>query len=201
MTELPGTYRPGTSLLHRLPAGPKLGLLAAYGIVSVVLTGPSTSVALVVCSLGLALWGGLPLRETAGRLRFLLLALSLVAAYQTWQRGWDVAVHVVGDLVALVLAALVYTATTRVDVMLDAIVRGLGPLRRVGVRPERVALAFSLVLRSIPSVLHIAEETRDAARARGLGRSPRALLVPMAVRTVGHAFATGEALHARGIGD
>lgn len=201
MTELPGTYRPGTTLLHRLPAGPKLGLLAAYGVLSVVLTGPWTAVFLLVASVLLALWGGLDLPATAHRLRYLLVMLAVVAGYQTWQRGWDVAVHVVGDLLALVLAALVFTATTRIDAMLDAIVVGLGPLRGLGVRPERVALAFSLVVRTVPGVLEIAQETRDAARARGLERSPRALLVPMVVRTVAHAFATGEALHARGIGD
>ena len=37
-------------------------------------------------------------------------------------------------------------------------------------------------------------ETRAAAKARGLERSPRALLVPFALRTVSHAQLTGEAL-------
>ena len=40
-----------------------------------------------------------------------------------------------------------------------------------------------------------------AARARGLERSPRALVVPIALRTVARAQTTGEALHARGILD
>ena len=57
------------------------------------------------------------------------------------------------------------------------------------------------MLRSVPALLTTATEVRDAARARGLDRSPRALLVPTAVRTVARARATGEALAARGIGD
>ena len=85
--------------------------------------------------------------------------------------------------------------------MLDAIKRGLGPVRRVGVNPERVALAFSLMIRAIPGILEIAHETRAAAKARGLERNPRALLTPMVIRTVAHAYDTGAALHARGIGD
>ena len=43
--------------------------------------------------------------------------------------------------------------------------------------------------------------TRDAARARGLERNPRAYLTPLVIRVVAHARATGDALHARGIGD
>ena len=69
------------------------------------------------------------------------------------------------------------------------------------VDPEAVALAFSLTLRAIPTTIAIADETRDAAVARGLERSPRARLTPLVIRVVAHARATGEALQARGIGD
>ena len=85
--------------------------------------------------------------------------------------------------------------------MLDTITWSLGPLRRFGVRPERVALSFSLMITAIPSILGIARETRAAARARGLDRDPRALVVPLAIRTVAHAQLTGQALQARGIGE
>lgn len=201
MSNLLGAYRPGRSVLHRIPAGPKLGLLAAYGAVAVVLRGPASAVALLAVSLALTLVAGMPVRGTLRRLRGLLVLAVVVGAFQTWQRGWPVAVHVVGDLLALVLAALVFTATTPVDDVLTAVERGLRPFRRLGVRPERVALAFSLVLRAIPGILETARETRAAAKARGLERSPRALLVPLAVRTVGRAYETGDALAARGLGD
>jgi biotin transport system permease protein len=95
----------------------------------------------------------------------------------------------------------VLTVTTPVDEVLDAITRALRPLRRLGVDPEKVALAFSLVLRAIPTTVAIADETRDAARARGLERDPRARLTPLVLRVVAQARATGEALHARGLGD
>jgi biotin transport system permease protein len=196
-----GTYRPGTTLLHRLPAGPKLALLAAYGIVTVVARGPWTAVGFLAFSLLLVVWSGMPIRPILRALRPLLPVIVLVTAFQVWQRGWPTAVHVIGDLLALVIAALVFTGTTRIDAMLDAITRGLVPFRRVGVNPEKVALAFSLMIRAIPGILEIAHETRAAAKARGLERSPRALLTPMVIRTVAHAYETGAALHARGIGD
>ena len=66
---------------------------------------------------------------------------------------------------------------------------------------DAVALAFSLMIRAIPTTIAIADETRDAAVARGLERSPRARLTPLVIRVVAHARATGDALQARGIGD
>jgi len=85
--------------------------------------------------------------------------------------------------------------------MVDTMTRALRPFRRLGVNPEAVALAFSLMLRAIPATVEIAEETRQAALARGLERSPRARLTPMVIRVVARARMTGEALHARGLVD
>lgn len=196
-----GNYRPGTTLLHRIPTGPKLGLLALFSIATVVVPGMWTALGFLASALLLAAWIRMPVRGTLRALRPLMLVVVLVTGFQVWQRGWPTAIHVVAGLLAVVIAALVFTASTSIDSMLDTITRGLGPFRRVGVNPERVALAFSLMIRAIPGILDIAHETREAAKARGLERSPRALLVPMAIRTVAHAYDTGAALHARGIGD
>jgi len=196
-----GLHRPGDTLLHRLPAwGKLLGLLAA-GVVVVAVPGPVSAVAFLAVGIGVAAWSGAGVRQMLRSLRMLLLTVALLLAWTAWQRGWERAVEVSADLLALVLVATVVTVTTPVDEILDAITRGLGPLRRVGVDPERVALAFSLVVRALPTTLDLAAETRDAARARGLERDPRGRLVPLVVRSVAHARATGEALDARGIGD
>lgn len=196
-----GGYRPGTTVLHRLPAGPKLGLLSVFGIATVATPGVWSALGFLGFAVALALWVRMPVRATVRALRPLLLVIVLVTVFQVWQRGWPLAIQVVAGLLASVIAALVFTATTSIDSMLDAITRGLGPFRRIGVNPERIALAFSLVLRAIPDIFDIAQETRAAAKARGLDRSPRALLVPMALRTVARAYETGDALAARGLGD
>lgn len=196
-----GLYRPGSTLLHRLPAGPKLGLLFGYGAFVVWLSGPWPVLGAVAFSLGLAGYARLRPRDLWSGLRPFLLIVSLLAGFQWWQRGATAAAEVAGTVLALVLAALVFTTTTPTDRVLDAIVRGLRPLGRIGAKPEKVALAFSLMIASIPRIAEIAGETRDAARARGLERSPRAYLTPMAIRTVAHAHLVGEALAARGIGD
>ena len=199
--QLLGLHRPGTTWLHRLPAGAKLAGLLASSIVVVVLRGPvSGLVALTVAALLLSR-SGAQLGLTLRALRWLLLTAALLGAWTAWQSGWPRAVEVVADLLALVLLATTLTVTTPVDEVMDAITAGLRPLRRVGVDPEQVGLAFSLMLRAIPSTLVLAEESRAAALARGLERSPRALLVPFVIRVVARARDTGEALHARGIGE
>jgi biotin transport system permease protein len=53
----------------------------------------------------------------------------------------------------------------------------------------------------VPVVVGLAEEVRDAQRARGLAASPRAFAVPLIVRSLRHADALGEALAARGLDD
>jgi len=196
-----GLYRHGTSVLHRVPAGAKLGGLAALGLAVLLARGPVASLALLGVAVAATMAGRVPLRAVARTLLPVLVATVLLGAYQWWQRGPAVAVEVSADVLTLVVAAGAVTATTPADRMLDVLDRALRPLRHVGVRPDVVSLAVALMLRSVPALLATARESRDAARARGLDRSPRALLVPAAVRTVARARATGEALAARGIGD
>jgi biotin transport system permease protein len=196
-----GTYRPGSTLWHRIPAGPKLGLVVLTSIVVVALRGPWPPVAALGLAVLVSAWARVPVGAVWRGVRPLLLVVAVLGGFQWWQRGWPVAVEIVATTLALVVVATTFTATTPTDRMLDAIVRGLRPFRRLGVNPEKVALAFSLMLTAIPAIFEIARETREAAKARGLERSPRANLSPMAIRTVAHAYDTGAALHARGIGD
>ncbi len=201
MSDLLGVYRPGSSVLHRLPAGGKLVGLAVISVVTVALGSVVTTAAVLGLALVLLVVARAPVGRVLRTMRGLLIMLALLAAYQTWQQGWERAFTVVGALVALILLAHVLSVTTPVDVMVDAITRALEPLRRLGVNPDLVALAFSLMIRGIPLLFEIARETRQAARARGLDRNPRAFLTPLVIRMIAHARMTGDALHARGIGD
>lgn len=196
-----GAYQPGTTLLHRLPAGAKLLGLAVLSLLTVVVRSATTSGVILGTAVLLLVLARARIATVARNLRGPLIVLGLLAAYQAWQRGPDHAFTVVGALAALILLATVLTVTTSIDELLDTLTRALRPLRRMGVDPERVALAFALMIRGVPTTLEIASETRQAALARGLDRSPRAYLTPMVIRVVAHARATGEALHARGIGD
>lgn len=183
----------------RPPAGARLLLLAAWGLVVVLVRGPVSAAGFAVVTIAVAAVVRVPRRALRGLIPILLTA-ALAGAYQTWARGWVTALEVALDLVTVVLAAIVVTATTPVSALLDTTARAARPFAR-WVDPERVALALALTVRSLPALLESARETRDAARARGVERDPRALVVPAAVRAVGRARATGEALAARGLGD
>lgn len=196
-----GLYVPGDSPVHRTPAGVKLVLLAVGLSAATVLASPTTvliGLAAVLLLAGVAGVGG---RAVLAQVRPLLWVLAALAAVQVVLTGWRAAVVVCGSILLAVLAAGLLTLTTRTEDLLDAIVRGLGPLRRLGVRPDRIALLLALVIRTVPVLARIAAEVREARVARGAQRSARALAVPMVVRTVRYADRLGEALVARGVDD
>ena len=198
---LVGVYQPGRSLVHRAPVGAKVLALAVLSIAIVVVRSMPASIGFVVVALGVAALGGVRLRLVARAVRTVLLFAAFAAALQWWWYGGAKALETLLDVVALAVLAITLSATTPVQAMLDAFVRWIGPLRRVGVDPERVALTIGLAIGALPGTLEVALETRDAARARGLGRHPRAYLTPFVIRVVARAHTTGDALHARGVGD
>ena len=199
--QAPGGYRAGTSLLHRARPGAKLLGLFVLGMVIVVFRSWPIGVVALGFSIALALIAGLRAAEFARLARGFALVAVLLFAFQTWQAGWAHGVAVVSGLFALILAASAVTASTATDDMQATIVWLLRPLRPLGVSPERVSLTFALAIRSLPLAYELAAETREAARARGLERDPRALLVPFVLRTIAHAKQTGAALQARGLDD
>jgi biotin transport system permease protein len=198
---LVGVYQPGVTPLHRAAVGLKVLGLAVVSTAVVAVRSMPAAWAFLVLALGLALLGRVPVRTLARAARVVLGFAVLAAALQWWWYGRDKAVETLLDLVTLALLAITVSATTRVQAMLDAFVRWIAPLRRVGVDPERVALTIGLAVGALPGTLALALETRDAARARGLGRHPRAYLTPFVIRVVARAHETGDALAARGLGD
>jgi biotin transport system permease protein len=199
-TGLVGVYQPGDSLLHRAPVGLKLSALMAFSLSIVLVRSMPASWVFLAVALVLGLVGRVRLLTLARAARTVLLFAAFFGALQWLWYGRDKAIETFVDLVALSLAAVVVSATTPVNAMLDAFIRWITPLRRFGVDPERVALAFGLAIQALPGTVALAVETRDAARARGV-RHPRAFLTPFVIRVVARAHETGDALHARGIGD
>lgn len=206
-------------MLHRIPPGPKLLLLALVALPVVAVRGPDAqdgsvevggALLLGVTVLVGALLGHLLVRTPqvvlTGALRRLAPAVLVISAYQALTRGWPAGAEVAADLTGLVLAASLVTVTTPTDRMLDAVAAAAAPLRllpalRHTLTPERVALTFTLALRSIDVLWDCAATARDAARARGRGRDIRAIVTPTVIRAVAHARSTGDALAARGLVD
>ena len=196
-----GVYSPGSSVLHRIPAGAKLLTMVAAGVGSVFLDTVWQVTAAILVVLASYLLARIPLLTALRQVRPLLWLAVFVAGFHLLVSGWERAFVVVGVIAALVLLAALVTLTTRTTAMVDAVVAVCRPLRRVGVDPERVGLLLALAIRSVPVVVGLAEEVRDAQRARGLTASPRAFAVPLIVRSLRHADALGDALVARGVDD
>ena len=196
-----GLYVPGTSLLHRAPAGLKLLVMVGAGIGSVFLDDVVQVLAALVVVLAVYVLAGLSVRTVAAQVRPLAWIGAFTGVFHLVVNGWERAVVVVGVLTVLVLLAALVTLTSRTTDLVDAVVSGCRPLRVVRVDPERIGLLIALGIRCVPVVVGLAEDVRDAQRARGLTASPRAFAVPLIVRSLRHADALGEALVARGLDD
>lgn len=194
-------YLPRSSVLHRLPAGVKLVGLALGAVSTVFLNRPWQVGAFLTVVLILYAVARLPWRSAWTQLRPLVLLLLALGAFQLAVDGWQTAARIVGTLAGLVLLAGLVSLTTRTTDLVDVVVRLCRPLRVVRVDPERVGLLVALGIRSVPVVIGLAREVRQAQLARGLGSSPTAFAVPLIVRTLRHADRLGDALVARGADD
>jgi biotin transport system permease protein len=199
-------YVPRGSLVHRTPAGWKL--LGLAGLSVLVFALPSlpvvagTLAGVVVVGLGAARLPVAVLGRQARAVLWWLVALFVLHALVT-----DVLTGAVTALrlLALVLAAAVVTATTRVTEMVAVVERVCGPLRWVGVRPARIGLVIAMALRFLPLISERADRIREAQAARGgSARGVRGLtttVVPLLVQVLQLAHTVSEALDARGADD
>lgn len=193
-----GLYVPGTSLPYRMPAGAKL--LVLLGVVTVLLVlgnpwvslGAAVAVVLLYTLFGLAahLWHAF---------RPVLLFLAVIAVFHVLFTDPHTAVRVCSQIAAAVLLAGLVTRTTRVSEMLDLFERLARPLRRVGVRSERVGLVLALTIRCIPMVAQSWRASREAYLARGLRGGAHRMVVPVIVNLIRSAEALGSAMSARGV--
>nr|WP_221189352.1 energy-coupling factor transporter transmembrane component T [Microbacterium proteolyticum] len=190
--------------MHRMPAGPQLAGIAFVAVALAALPSAWGSVPVAV-GVACGLYAGSGMGVPMG-IRML--------ARQAWAVRWIVFVTAGGQLLflgpeaaaantarvaaTLVVAGLV-PLTTPVGAVLDAIERGLRPLRRIGVDAERAALLLTISLTTIPVLARLTAEVRDAQRARGLRPSLARGALPLLILALRHADDLGDALAARGI--
>lgn len=189
-----------TGLLHRVPAGAKLGALAVAALALTLFPqGPVSIGVSLVLVLALYPIGGVPLTAAAAelwRLRGILLVLAIaLTVFVSPVVAWVST----GRVTALLLLAALLTSTTRMSDLLAVLQRLLRPLRRFGVDPGAVSLAISLTLTMVPVATGFAQRVRDAERARGVRLGVRGV-VPLLVLTLRHADKVGDAIAARGVG-
>jgi biotin transport system permease protein len=199
-------YVPRPSPVHRAPAGGKLLALAGLGVLLfAVPTLPVAGGALVaVVAIGLVV-ARLPPGVLARQARVVLWWLVALFVMHALLTDVLTGTLTVVRLLALVLAAAVVTATTRVTAMVAVVERICRPLEWVGVRPARIGLVIAMALRFIPLITERADRIREAQAARGgTMRGIRGLtttVVPLLVQVLQLAHTVSEALDARGADD
>jgi biotin transport system permease protein len=185
-------YRPGVSVVHRLPAWLKLALLAVILLTlslvpkSVLLAGSSVFLSLVVFVVA-----GFSVGEylrTAWRFRFLVLVIALP---QLFLVGVEEGIlNTVVILSGLLIATLV-TMTTKTSEIVDLI--------KKATRSDNFALLIGLSINSIAVVGSIAAGIIEAGKARGVRPSSVRQLTNLFVVSLRQADDYAEALAARGV--
>ncbi|HAY47497.1 MAG TPA: energy-coupling factor transporter transmembrane protein EcfT [Thalassospira sp.] len=192
-----GLYIDGNSVLHRAQAGPKTLAMVALG--TGVFMVPDWPVVSLVLASVIALYrlSGFGWRVIIAQIRPMAWLLAIFFAVQLWLNDWQAGLLVITRIAAIVMFASLITLTTKTSDMLGSLERALRPLKPLGVNPEKVSLAISMVLRFIPVIATVASEIRDAQRARGLDRSILAMIVPLIIRTLKMADDVADAIEAR----
>ena len=199
-------YVPRASVIHRAPAGAKLCALAGLSVlVFAVPTLPVVVGALIGVVLVSLVAARLPAALLVRQARAVLWWLVALFVLHAMVTDLLTGALTVLRLLALVLAAAVVTATTRVTAMVAFVERVCSPLRFVGVRPARIGLVIAMALRFIPLISERADRIREAQAARGGSvRGLRGLtttVVPLLVQVLQLAATVSEALDARGADD
>ena len=189
-----GRYLPRDSPLHRTPAAAKLvAMLALVTLLAIVPRPVPLAVSAVVVAALFPVARLRPVHLWRALRPALLFAVVLTAFYLIGQGiadGARAAIGPVGQLVVGVLAGNLLVFTTRASDLAALAGRVLG---------WRVELLVALTIRSIPTVIAVVRQTREAAWARGQRASLVRVLPTVLVRLIRDADLLGEALAARGL--
>ena len=184
--------------LHRLPAGLKLAVLALFTAGLFVIRAPEL---LAVCLLLVAALhlpgGGVFWRAALAALRPLWPFVVVVLVWHIWTDAARAGAVVLLRMVTAVAAANLVTMTTRLADMLAVLETAFRPLSPI-LPPRRLALAFALVIRFVPSLGDSIARLRAAWSARSPRRPGWRILVPATLSALDDADHAAEALRARG---
>lgn len=193
-------YLARDTVLHRIPVGAKLLVLAGVGL-SLPFTDAIWPLVVGLAAVFCCYWAcG---REAFLRLKFLRMLLPVLIAIgviQAMTMSWSAAVISMARLLLMILLADLVTLSSTMQAMMDALHPVLRPFRCLGLNTRKLALAVALVMRFIPFLLAIWREREEAYRARTGRRANWRLIAPFLGETLLLADRIAETLDARGFG-
>jgi len=193
-------YVEGNSALHRI--SPRAKIFALFLLGFVLFLSNNLLLLAVVMLLTVLIYRsvGMPLKESAGRLKPIFLTIAFVAFVTLIVNPWHQAFATLLRLTGLMLFAAAVTATTTIAQFMDEITTLVRPLERTGwVRADDVGLAVGLVLRFVPEIIARYHAISEAHAARGLKLRPTTILTPLIILTLRDADNVAAAIDARGI--
>ena len=195
-----GLYHPGSSLLHRIPAGVKVLVFAALTLAIALTAGGAWTLPAAGCLTAvLYLLAGLGIRPLLRQLCAARWIVLVMLVTQVIFLPVPVALTNTGRVLIVIALAALITLTTRIPALLDATERALAPFRRFGVNPAAIGLLLALTITVIPVIGGFAAAIREAQRARGAPVRLQRFVVPLLVMSLKHSDELADALTARGI--
>ncbi|MGL5405713.1 MAG: energy-coupling factor transporter transmembrane component T family protein [Propionibacteriaceae bacterium] len=196
-----GSYIPGESIFHRAPLWLKYILLLSAAFPALFMQKLEVSLAVLVFFAIALLLTRIRFSYAFSLSRGLCIVILCLIGYHFFATSWIAGVMLSLNMISCLWATRVLTLTTPGPDLIDGIIKMATPVRFIGLKPERVGLTISIMMRSIPHLLDSFGDVQEACRARGQERNIFAQVMPVVIHAVAYAYATGEALAARGLGD
>ncbi len=187
------------SWAHRVPVGRKLlvlfgATLFLFPVVSLpILLGCLGVVTILYLSVGLvALKAGLSMA------RPIVLVCAIILGYHLFIGQLLAGIGITLKILAMVGFANFVTMTSRLSDMMEVTIWMLSPFERFGANTRAVAMAFALVMRFTPVLIHKGSALTEAWRARSAARAKWHVTIPLVLLALDDAENVAEALRARG---
>lgn len=192
-------YYPTWSLIHRTPTWLKFAILAIGSAALFFLPNSYWSLTVTAIPLLGYLLARLPLRiigTDLARMAFLLVFLLIT---QLIFNEPHIAATVIARLTTIILAAQLFTRTTKIQQIITTIETLTTPLKPLGANPYKIGLAVALMLSALGQIVGFIQQVREAQRARGVRLAPWSWVVPVLVLSLKHADDVADALIVRGL--
>ena len=220
-----GRYIVGDSWMHRLDPRAKILAVPLFMTAVFLVDDYTKLVVLLVFTLVVVKTTSIPLLAVARAVKPLWLLLSFIVVFHLLFESKGAQLMQVGALafytgglergvvaalrmVMFIVFAALLTFTTQPDQLAQGLGGVMAPLRRLGLRTDRLTLTLGIALRFVPTLFDEAERIWKAQISRGLdlrsqplrrrARLLAALLIPVTAGALRRALALADAMEARG---